>query len=310
MSTCKACSAALPPRARAAGRAREYCDQQCYNQQRIASLRAASPPRICEQCGGEYLSHLPTSTCCSKRCANIRKNQKRWSSAPRLCPTCAVPLVRKGDHAFSTYCSRRCAGIANGAARFAAGREQREERKAARRAELAARTHSLQCEECGSAFTAPSPRACCSPECRMARARRSQAPVRHGYQPRKPYTLRVPTEHVCAECHGSFIGLRRQQFCSARCNRKSKKRLRDVGGRLGSERFSPREIFERDNWTCHLCGDHCDRAASVPARLAPTLDHLTPISKGGVHSRANVKCAHFSCNSKRGARDLQLAECA
>lgn len=36
-------------------------------------------------------------------------------------------------------------------------------------------------------------------------------------------------------------------------------------------------------------------------KSAPTLDHVIPLAKGGEHSRANVRCAHFICNSRRGA---------
>jgi 5-methylcytosine-specific restriction endonuclease McrA len=33
--------------------------------------------------------------------------------------------------------------------------------------------------------------------------------------------------------------------------------------------------------------------------MAPTLDHLVPVSAGGVHTRANVATAHFRCNIQR-----------
>ena len=39
---------------------------------------------------------------------------------------------------------------------------------------------------------------------------------------------------------------------------------------------------------------------AVPSPLAATVDHVIPVSRGGPHARGNVRCAHFSCNTKRG----------
>jgi 5-methylcytosine-specific restriction endonuclease McrA len=61
-------------------------------------------------------------------------------------------------------------------------------------------------------------------------------------------------------------------------------------------------IHERDGWTCHICGDPVDRDAVVPDLAAPVLDHVVPLARGGSHSEANLKTAHFYCNSVK--RDL------
>lgn len=45
---------------------------------------------------------------------------------------------------------------------------------------------------------------------------------------------------------------------------------------------------------CHLCG----------TTGATTADHLVPRSKGGGDDLANLRPAHLSCNSARGAMDL------
>lgn len=47
--------------------------------------------------------------------------------------------------------------------------------------------------------------------------------------------------------------------------------------------------------TCHLCGR--------PG--ATTADHITPRSRGGSHSLANLRPAHGSCNSARGDQTLE-----
>lgn len=61
-------------------------------------------------------------------------------------------------------------------------------------------------------------------------------------------------------------------------------------------------VFERDNWTCQLCGEAVDAALRFPNLMCATLDHKMPVSKGGEHSYANTQLAHFSCNSKKRDR--------
>jgi len=58
-------------------------------------------------------------------------------------------------------------------------------------------------------------------------------------------------------------------------------------------------VMERDNWTCKLCGLPCQRDAQVPDYMAPTLDHIVPLSRGGKHDESNAQCAHFICNSRK-----------
>jgi 5-methylcytosine-specific restriction endonuclease McrA len=60
-------------------------------------------------------------------------------------------------------------------------------------------------------------------------------------------------------------------------------------------------IAERDDWCCGICDEPVDRALDVPHPMAPTLDHIVPLAKGGKHIEANVQLAHFICNSRKGA---------
>lgn len=69
-------------------------------------------------------------------------------------------------------------------------------------------------------------------------------------------------------------------------------------------------VYERDGWRCGICRRPLKRDAVVPHPMAPTLDHIVPLSRGGEHSYANVQAAHFRCNSAKGARgedQLRLA---
>lgn len=62
-----------------------------------------------------------------------------------------------------------------------------------------------------------------------------------------------------------------------------------------------RRVFERDSYTCHLCGQPVDRAEA-------SIDHVVPVSRGGRDDEANLRTAHLSCNIKRGARRIPLEE--
>lgn len=80
------------------------------------------------------------------------------------------------------------------------------------------------------------------------------------------------------------------------------KRRRARHSRLPVEPFTAREIFERDNWFCGICGMH------VLAQVA-TVDHIVPLARGGGHVRSNVQTAHARCNAVKGARLMaELAE--
>ncbi|MFE5332940.1 HNH endonuclease [Embleya sp. NPDC056575] len=68
------------------------------------------------------------------------------------------------------------------------------------------------------------------------------------------------------------------------------------------EAVVPLVVFERDEWACHICGDPVDRLLSYPDPRCATVDHVIPLSKGGLHAYANCRTAHMLCNSIKQAR--------
>lgn len=77
---------------------------------------------------------------------------------------------------------------------------------------------------------------------------------------------------------------------------KCRNALRDRGIKISvSERIA---IYERDNWTCWLCEESVDRKLiRSRSQWRPSLDHITPRSKGGSDDPMNLRLAHFWCNS-------------
>jgi hypothetical protein len=66
-----------------------------------------------------------------------------------------------------------------------------------------------------------------------------------------------------------------------------------------SEKFLHPEIYERDGWVCGICGDPVSPELKHPHPLSASIDHIDPLSLGGPHSRANVRCSHLTCNVAR-----------
>lgn len=61
-------------------------------------------------------------------------------------------------------------------------------------------------------------------------------------------------------------------------------------------------VFERDDFTCQLCGECMDMSAAFPDPKFPTIDHVVPLNKGGAHLYSNIQSACFVCNSAKGDR--------
>lgn len=62
--------------------------------------------------------------------------------------------------------------------------------------------------------------------------------------------------------------------------------------------------WEASNKTCCLCGTRIDDTLSSPHPMSLTIEHLTPISRGGAHNLDNIDFAHRTCNTKKGAKTL------
>ncbi|MCK4245097.1 MAG: HNH endonuclease [Candidatus Omnitrophica bacterium] len=61
-----------------------------------------------------------------------------------------------------------------------------------------------------------------------------------------------------------------------------------------------REIFERDKWICQYCGE----------KVSPenaTLDHFIPQSKGGKHTKENIRTCCLICNGIKSGKTYEEA---
>ena len=60
------------------------------------------------------------------------------------------------------------------------------------------------------------------------------------------------------------------------------------------------KIFERDSYKCKYCGKQL-------TRFSATLDHIQPVSRGGLNSFDNLVTTCLHCNSSRGNRPVMEA---
>lgn len=157
------------------------------------------------------------------------------------------------------------------------------------------RTHgrravSVSCSVCSGVFipTRNDARKCTL--CRFAVPSRTQE--RHGSgcdDCGKPHHRPGSKYNVCVECS--------KQRQLERYRRKNRKRR---AGRPGD--YTLRDVGDRDGWTCHLCLKSVNPRLSGMHSRGPTVDHLIPISDGGVDELINVALAHRQCNIKRSNR--------
>lgn len=81
---------------------------------------------------------------------------------------------------------------------------------------------------------------------------------------------------------------------------KWRKRADRYGCTEFDETITLKALIKRDKGICKICGrptDNNDINNGHIGKMYPTLDHITPLSKGGTHTWDNVQLAHMSCNA-------------
>lgn len=112
---------------------------------------------------------------------------------------------------------------------------------------------------------------------------------------------------VCTVCGKIFRTTGKARItCSKECSEKRKKRKNDK--RINEANNIDKDItleklFKRDKGICYICGGICswedvtiEEGNYTVKDKYPSIDHLIPLSRGGLHSWDNVKLAHFYCN--------------
>lgn len=115
----------------------------------------------------------------------------------------------------------------------------------------------------------------------------------------------VERKRECVICGASFTTtLPHKITCSTNCRRKLRNRHSDnrLEGKVVDSDITLEKLFKRDGGVCYLCGEPCDwsdRTKTITGMNYPSIDHVYPLSKGGLHAWDNVKLAHFGCNIRK-----------
>lgn len=108
---------------------------------------------------------------------------------------------------------------------------------------------------------------------------------------------------LCSECKAeSELKNKRAQY-----HRAEVKRMLRIKTAMVDRDINLISLYNRDKGVCHLCGDKCDLddkeeidGVIICGNSYPSIDHVIPLAKGGLHSWSNVKLAHRICNSIKG----------
>ena len=111
---------------------------------------------------------------------------------------------------------------------------------------------------------------------------------------------------TCVVCGASFETYNpAQKTCSQECGKRLKhahKHKRIPKNQLVDKDITLEALYKRDSGVCYLCGKLCDwddKDGNIVGPNYPSIDHMIPISRGGLHAWTNVKLAHFECNWKK-----------
>ena len=123
----------------------------------------------------------------------------------------------------------------------------------------------------------------------------------------------VELTRPCVECGTPFYNPHpRALTCTPLCSkRRANRRLRLYNSkRLNESNIVDKDItlqklFDKYDGICYLCGKECDfndkviteEGYTIVGKTYPSIEHVIPISKNGMHSWDNVNLAHHYCNS-------------
>lgn len=238
--------------------------------------------RICQRCGKTFEARVRSDRqpkFCSKDCmwkAQVRRED-------RTCLQCGK-VFHPHSMAKGLYCSHQCAGMA---------------------------LRSNGCIVCGK--WVPWGSRYCSEGCRedskkwgsmgfarqfedtldwMARLSRTIA------RQEKPLVARG-----CEQCGMGFVtASMAKRFCSDRCRKRHHNRLKDKrlsrnGAPDGTVTLD--RLFVRDGGRCRMCGLRMTFDCDPQSDSYPSIDHIRPLAKGGLHSWDNVQLLCRGCNSAK-----------
>jgi 5-methylcytosine-specific restriction endonuclease McrA len=143
-------------------------------------------------------------------------------------------------------------------------------------------------------------RICESPDCEKAVWARNKCALHYKkwYVPNHPKSRKAKDGEVRRSNRWREINDRKPSDAKYRELHRDECNQRTYSNRAMREQYFVEEVdrkivFNRDKGICHLCKDEVDSNNWH-------LDHIMPVSRGGLHCYDNVAVSHSSCNLKKG----------
>lgn len=257
----------------------------------------------CKNCGNVFEPKNKRQVHCSKECKDKWK-RKNAIRKPKMHIAYTCKFCNKEYHPKEvdrkTYCSRECAF---------------EDKKAKPKVKT-----KLICVVCGKKFDGRSSKRYCSDECIKTHQRNEYLRYKATEQYRLNLTkqrnnyipiTQAPIKKICIQCNKKFETTNtRKEHCSDKCAGALHK------GNVSKARRT--RVFKRDNYKCQICGkkmkmDKSDTLGTKrPHLLAPTIDHITPVSIAKqlgwtnieIHKESNLQSAHLICNINKSNKAM------
>lgn len=288
-------------------------------------------PKPCVVCGESFLPYQRKSVVCSQGCRLVHvanNNRAKWQAKDYpevncyVCNTVFNPRQKNGK-----YCSRKCSGNKPKYKVLTCIQCKGE----IKRSSHGSRDAGLCCSrECGFKWQAFI-RSEFSALRRIAENNKPK-PIVDTYLLKEIQAIKriarkakdsrccrhcgeiVYSKHVLVHptCRKEYSKIKKEQYRQTDSYKqskkaaKSKRRALERGARV-AEAISLDFILERDKYRCYICG------IKTPKKLrgtcednAPEVDHIIPLSKGGLHVEANLRCACRKCNGLKSDRIYQL----
>lgn len=174
--------------------------------------------------------------------------------------------------------------------------------------EVAIMRNEKTCQHCGNSYIGTKIKYC-SDECVIeVRKIRNREKVRE-------LNKTVDVEKSCKNCGNNFkTKIHTKITCSKKCSRRWEKRKKNQ--RLNKLNIVDNDItleslYKRDLGICYICGLKCNwddyiknENNYIVGNNYPSVDHLNPLSLGGLHAWNNIKLAHHKCNRLKSDEPL------
>lgn len=288
---------------------KQFCSDECRWPSRH--------PVKCKACGREFVRKRSKQVCCSWHCCGTLAGKRSEGRTKKyICLNCGVEFQKKkykdGSRSCQKkYCSRDCA--------FEARRLKKP--CAVRPREIGGKLASwflswgddyfpyvYKCCECGASLQQKKDSAK-HEKCWSCRARKDRFCIDCGSP--ELASLSVKRCEPCREAAKAALKKRQRRQRKRRHGNSHTIRKRCRHHNAPYTPVSRKKIFDRDNWTCQLCGMRLlARYTRLPDGgvhgLSPTVDHIIPLARGPDgpgHVESNCQAACWGCNTEKGAAD-------